>query len=73
MYCEFIGKRHHSQVAAAKLRSGCPEAESVILLGLDSDWCLNHTDTHLLSEIRSLPKDFVLEVGRELDGQTPSA
>jgi hypothetical protein len=72
VYCEFIGKRHHSQVATTELRSGCPEAESVILLGLDSDWCLNHADTHLLREIRTLRKDFVLEIGRELDGQTPT-
>jgi uncharacterized protein (DUF433 family) len=36
---------------------------------IHSDWCLNHADTHLLREIRTLPKDFVLEIGRELDGQ----
>jgi hypothetical protein len=66
VYGEFIGKRHDSQVTAAELRSDRPEAESVVLLRFDSDWSLNHADTHLLREIRTLPKDFALEIRREL-------
>jgi len=66
VYREFIGKRNDSQVAPAEPRSDRPEAESVILLRLDSDWRLHYADAQLLREIRAFSQNFVLEIRREL-------
>jgi hypothetical protein len=66
VYRELIGKRDDSQVAPAELRSDRPKAESVVFLWLDSDWRLHHADAPILSEIRALAQNFVLEIRREL-------
>ena len=65
MYRELIGERDDSQVAPAKLRSGCPEAESVVFPGLNTDRRSDDPNAHLFREIRALPQNLVLEIRRE--------
>lgn len=61
-----ILKRDHPQVASVKFGADAPEAEAIIFLRLVANWILNNADAPLLPEIRSLAKNFVLEIFGEM-------
>jgi len=57
-----IFKRHHPEGATTQLRQYSPEADTIILLRLNTDRISDDPDTHLPRQIRAFSEHFVLEV-----------
>jgi hypothetical protein len=65
VYRDFIGERHHSQVASAEFIDSGPKSMSILLLRSRTGRRFNYADAHLLGEIRPFPQHFVLKIRRK--------
>jgi hypothetical protein len=61
-----VVERHYPKKSALEFRHGDPEAVPIPFLALNAQRLFDGPNAPLLSKIRAFPKDFVLEVGREL-------
>jgi hypothetical protein len=64
--CFAIAERDNPKSPSAKLVKYSPKPDPIVRLNLDADRILNHLDTELATNIRSLPEDFILEVRSKL-------
>jgi len=65
VYGDFIGERHHSQVATAQLIDARPKPMSILLLRLGANWRFDHANAHFFCKVRPLAQHFVFKIRRE--------